>query len=357
MTSYYLVTLEMCGSNTEIECIVLLTDIYAKNLDKKKETAESGCCGQSQCIVCVGSGLSFLSIEQISSKREINREIFNEYTKRVRAEETDVEKFKVVIAGDGETGKSKLVHDIQSILKLPTKSYKEYTPTMGVDVYQIPLTVMTSEGEKLIELSLYDTADQERYGGLRDGYFIGAKAAVITFNSMSSYKEVPQFKKSVTRAAGPIPITVVQIGNKSKQNYLLRDMIIRGKNDVRELLTTLVQEVLKDDSVEIIFPSNNVICAVDCVGIQDTSMELSIKLSIGDKSLVEMVLSLNGSIAESGQFEIGSIVMKSENGIENLTEDMFDDSLICNTIREKFDGTVLDGQEQDVEEFMLNQIL
>jgi GTPase SAR1 family protein len=355
MSSYYLVTLELHNSNTSIECVVLLKDTYAKNLAEQKETAEPGCCGQSQCIVCVGSGVHFESIEQISSEREINREIFNEYAEKVDVEETDVEKFKVIIVGDGETGKSKLVNDIQSLLGLPAEEHDGYTPTKGVDVHEIPLVVMTSEGEKAIELSLYDTAGQEHYGGLRDGYFIGAKAAIITFNSIDSYKEVPQLRKSITRAAGHIPITIVQTGNESKQKFLLKNMIVQTKNDIRKLLTTLVRELLKDDSTKIIFPLNDVICTVECVGVQDTSMELLIKISTTLTSS-EMVLSLNGSIIEDGIFKTTLISMKSSNGTENLTRSMFEDGVICDAVREKIAGTVLDGQEQEIEGFLFDEI-
>jgi GTP-binding nuclear protein Ran len=62
---------------------------------------------------------------------------------------------------------------------------------------------------------VFDTAGQEKYGGLRDGYLIAGKCAIIMFDVTSrlTYADVPRWYQDVTRVCGTIP--TVLIGNKS----------------------------------------------------------------------------------------------------------------------------------------------
>jgi GTP-binding nuclear protein Ran len=64
---------------------------------------------------------------------------------------------------------------------------------------------------------LWDTAGQEKLGGLREGYYIGANCAIIMFDVTSriSYKSVPKWHKDLTRICENIPIVLV--GNKVDQ--------------------------------------------------------------------------------------------------------------------------------------------
>ena len=61
---------------------------------------------------------------------------------------------------------------------------------------------------------MWDTAGQEKLGGLREGYYIGAHAAIIMFDVTSriTYKNVPKWYKDLTRICENIPIVLV--GNK-----------------------------------------------------------------------------------------------------------------------------------------------
>jgi GTP-binding nuclear protein Ran len=81
---------------------------------------------------------------------------------------------------------------------------------MGVDVR--PLNFMTNRGP--IVFNCWDTAGQEKFGGLRDGYYIGGEAAIIMFDvtSMITYKSVPQWHRDLVRVCPPMPI--VLCGNK-----------------------------------------------------------------------------------------------------------------------------------------------
>lgn len=84
--------------------------------------------------------------------------------------------FKVVLVGDGATGKTTFVKR-----HLSGEFEKKYVATLGVEVR--PLPFWTSKG--LVKLNVWDTAGQEKFGGLRDGYYISANAAIVFFDLTS----------------------------------------------------------------------------------------------------------------------------------------------------------------------------
>merc|ERR1711872_845470 len=59
-----------------------------------------------------------------------------------------------------------------------------------------------------------DTAGQEKFGGLRDGYYIQGQCAIIMFDVTSrvTYKNVPNWHRDLIRVCEGIPI--VLCGNK-----------------------------------------------------------------------------------------------------------------------------------------------
>jgi len=91
---------------------------------------------------------------------------------------------------------------------------KKYVPTMGVDVH--PLEFHLNLGKVIF--NCWDTAGQEKMGGLRDGYYIGGNAAIIMFDVTSriTYKNVPHWHKDISRVCDEIPI--VLCGNKIDSN-------------------------------------------------------------------------------------------------------------------------------------------
>merc|ERR1712072_1241273 len=60
----------------------------------------------------------------------------------------------------------------------------------------------------------WDTAGQEKFGGLRDGYYIHSECAIIMFDVTSrlTYKNVPTWHRDLCRVCENIPI--VLCGNK-----------------------------------------------------------------------------------------------------------------------------------------------
>eukprot|EP00468_Gymnochlora_sp_CCMP2014_P005884 CAMPEP_0167755222 /NCGR_PEP_ID=MMETSP0110_2-20121227/8703_1 /TAXON_ID=629695 /ORGANISM="Gymnochlora sp., Strain CCMP2014" /LENGTH=215 /DNA_ID=CAMNT_0007641183 /DNA_START=908 /DNA_END=1555 /DNA_ORIENTATION=- len=117
----------------------------------------------------------------------------------------NIPKFKLILVGDGGVGKTTFV-----TRHITGEFEKKYVATMGVNVR--PLKFNTKYGQ--IIFNCWDTAGQEKFGGLRDGYYIGGQAAIIMFDVTArvTYKSVPHWYKDLFRVCDAIPM--VLCGNK-----------------------------------------------------------------------------------------------------------------------------------------------
>ena len=117
----------------------------------------------------------------------------------------EVPSFKLVLCGDGGVGKTTFVKRHKT-----GEFEKKYVATLGVEVSS--LTFHTSRGP--IVANCWDTAGQEKFGYLRDGYYINGQAAILMFDVTSriTYKNVPIWYRDLTRVCEGIPIVLV--GNK-----------------------------------------------------------------------------------------------------------------------------------------------
>jgi len=125
--------------------------------------------------------------------------------------------WKLVLVGDGGVGKTTLVKR-----HLTGEFEKKYIPTLGVEVH--PLKFCTNCG--VICFNVWDTAGQEKMGGLRDGYYIQGECAIIMFDVTSriTYKSVPEWYKDIVRVCENIPIVLV--GNKVD----VKDRQVKARN-------------------------------------------------------------------------------------------------------------------------------
>merc|ERR1712166_474186 len=118
---------------------------------------------------------------------------------------SEAPRFKLILVGDGGVGKTTFVKRHKN-----GEFEKRYIATLGVEVH--PLTFWTTLGPIIFDC--WDTAGQEKFGGLRDGYYINGQAAIIMFDVTSrvSYKNVQTWHRDLTRVCDDIPI--VLCGNK-----------------------------------------------------------------------------------------------------------------------------------------------
>lgn len=96
--------------------------------------------------------------------------------------------------------------------------------TLGVEVH--PLVFYTNRGP--IRFNVWDTAGQEKFGGLRDGYYIQGQCAIIMFDVTArvTYKNVPNWFRDLERVCENIPI--VLCGNKVD----IKDRKVKAKSIV-----------------------------------------------------------------------------------------------------------------------------
>nr|CAD7196331.1 unnamed protein product [Timema douglasi] len=146
-------------------------------------------------------------------------EQIREVLQRLNDCEPDMPTFKCVLVGDGGTGKTTFVKR-----HLTGEFEKKYVATLGVEVH--PLVFHTNRGA--IRFNVWDTAGQEKFGGLRDGYYIQGQCAIIMFDVTSrvTYKNVPNWHRDLVRVCENIPI--VLCGNKVD----IKDRKVKAKSIV-----------------------------------------------------------------------------------------------------------------------------
>jgi GTP-binding nuclear protein Ran len=128
----------------------------------------------------------------------------------------NIPEFKLILVGDGGVGKTTFVKR-----HLTGEFEKKYVATLGVEVH--PLLFHTNRGA--IKFNVWDTAGQEKFGGLRDGYYIQGQCAIIMFDVTSriTYKNVPNWHRDLTRVCENIPIVLT--GNKVE----IKDRKVKAK--------------------------------------------------------------------------------------------------------------------------------
>jgi GTP-binding nuclear protein Ran len=112
---------------------------------------------------------------------------------------------KLILLGDGGVGKTTFIkRHLTGIFE------KKYNATVGVEIHAMKF--YTNKG--IVNFSVWDTAGEERNGGLRDGYYIGGKCGIIMFDvtSRNSYTNVPRWHRNLYRMCNHIPLVIV--GNK-----------------------------------------------------------------------------------------------------------------------------------------------
>ena len=132
--------------------------------------------------------------------------------------------YKILIIGDGGVGKTTYVK------RLRTGEFtKRYVATLGVEVH--PLQFETTKGTRV--LNMWDCSGREKFGGLRDGYYIKADGVIFMFDhtSKTTFNNLGKWIKDVHRVTGNIPMVVC--GNK----FDIKDRIVKAK-EIQDKITS-----------------------------------------------------------------------------------------------------------------------
>lgn len=175
----------------------------------------------------------------------------------LRSTTQSTKNYKLVLVGDGGVGKTTFVKR-----HLTGEFEKQYITTLGVDVH--PLKFYTNQG--LVNFTIWDTAGQEKFGGIRSGYYINADCAIVMFdvtNNLSA-KSVNMWVDEIRRECGNIPIVVcgskadvdmnLISGFSKVQDQTLKKFQMSAKSNYNyeKPFLQLIRDLQHDDTIEFV---------------------------------------------------------------------------------------------------------
>lgn len=168
--------------------------------------------------------------------------------------------YKVVLMGDGGVGKTTFVNR-----HLTGKFEKMYVPTQGAQVHK--LTFHTNVGK--IDFNVWDTAGQEKFGGLGDGYYTNADAAIFMFDLTSriTYSHIPSWYTNFKRVCGDDKAMII-CGNKvdiknrkvktrsitfpKKKGIKYLDLSAKSNYNFAEVFLSIICQLMKRNDIKFI---------------------------------------------------------------------------------------------------------
>lgn len=119
-----------------------------------------------------------------------------------------IHKFKICLIGDGGVGKTTFINKV-----LNGVFERRYIATQGAVTKDI---VLCLGNNSYVNYEVWDTAGQEKYVGLRDGYYVGAVAAFffVDVNSRETFGSLSKHIKSFLNACGTENPKLVICANK-----------------------------------------------------------------------------------------------------------------------------------------------
>jgi GTP-binding nuclear protein Ran len=157
--------------------------------------------------------------------------------------------YKIILVGDGNVGKTTWIK------KLLTSNFeKKYVATLGVEVH--PIHVQTNIG--LVIFNMWDCAGQEKYGGLRDGYYIHGDGAIIMYDSTNEHSKehMEGWEYDVRRVCtknNTFPL--IKVATKCDDGIypkLYMGISTKSNHNIMAPLLELVRKIRNDNSIEFI---------------------------------------------------------------------------------------------------------
>jgi GTP-binding nuclear protein Ran len=194
--------------------------------------------------------------------------------------------FKLILVGDGGVGKTTFVKR-----HLTGEFEKKYMATIGVHLH--PLEFHTNKG--LIKFNVWDTAGQEKFGGLRDAYYENGDCAIVMFDTTSriTYKNVPNWYRDITRVCKDIPMMLlgnkVDISNRKvkhklmtfeKENLEYCDISAKSNHNFEKPFLALARKLMNDE--DLIFVESPALQPPDHIHETMENIDLAIGTSLPD---------------------------------------------------------------------------
>jgi len=163
----------------------------------------------------------------------------------------NIVQYKVVLVGDGGVGKTTYVK------KLRTAEFeKKYVATLGVEVH--PITFKSTCGT--IRFNIWDTAGQEKLGGMREGYYMKADAIIAMYDGTSIHtrNNITNWVRDVRRVVGAdCPLVVVcnksdinELTPMNEYQHITHSISVKTSTKIYEPLLHLAKELMDDPTLE-----------------------------------------------------------------------------------------------------------
>lgn len=235
---------------------------------------------------------------------------------------------KVILLGDGGVGKSKFISRINSD-GLVVQKHKR----LGVTVYKFP--IFTSIGT--IEYEVWDTYGQERFGLLRDAYYLYANAVIlfIDLTKKESYYHLAQWIRFAVEMCRDVPIILA--GNKVddknrvipvekilfplRHEYPYIEISAKTNYNINKLFEILTNKIMNVPNLQITEPVKLVEPEVPVDQNHMDECERALALAIKNSTIVP-ISAQNQNRNMAGQF--GMFVDKSTDQFE-FEEDLIRD--------------------------------
>ena len=134
---------------------------------------------------------------------------------------------------------------------------EKYGATLGGEAHPVRFNFRHSDGgETEVKFNAWDLAGMEKFGGLRDSYYIQGKCAMVMFDdSLFTLGRVVHWVSDVMRVCGEIPIVIV--GNKADlpqqvTSEDLDDLLPQIREKVVEKLVELGVEGFSGENIRVI---------------------------------------------------------------------------------------------------------
>ncbi|MCZ7547180.1 MAG: GTP-binding protein [Anaerolineae bacterium] len=110
--------------------------------------------------------------------------------------------YKVVVAGDGAVGKTSLIRRF-----CEGKFEESRVMTIGVDFQ----TKTVSIRNRVIRLSIWDIAGQERFGSFRDQFYRGARAVALVYDVTRpvTFDNLARWREEILKIVPNVPMMLV----------------------------------------------------------------------------------------------------------------------------------------------------